>query len=200
MADRARIFRPMTAEQFFAFRGEEGVRYELVGGVPVRAVTGASRRHDLILVNALTSLHAQFRGKPCRASTDDIAIVVPNGNVRRPDVSVDCGGLDDRDQQARDPRLAIEVLSASTRGIDLVRKLEEYKAVPSLADMLLVEPEAPRALLWRREEEAAAWSLEELAGLEGGFDLPAIGARLAMAELYDRVTFEPAEGGEAPAV
>ncbi|WP_029556904.1 Uma2 family endonuclease, partial [Xanthobacter sp. 91] len=195
MSNRARAFPPMSIAEFFAYRGEEGVRYELVDGILVRAMTGASQRHDLVLVNILATLHAKLRGSPCRASTDDLAVVVPNGNVRRPDVSVSCGKLDDRSQQLADPRMVVEVLSPSTRGIDLVRKLEEYKSVPGLSYILLVEPDVPHALLWRRG--AAGWELEEVQGLDGGFDLPDIEAGLAMAELYDRLTF-PA-GGEAKA-
>lgn len=196
MSDRARVPRPMTIAEFFAYRGEEGVRYELVDGLLVRAMTGASRRHDRIVVNAIIALGQGLKGKPCEPSTADIAIVVPNGNVRRPDVMVDCAAGDDRAQQAADPRMVVEVLSPSTRGIDLVRKLEEYKSVPGLAYILLLEPEAPHALLWRRGAEG--WELEERKGLDGAFALPALGIGLAMAELYDRVAFAAeGEGGAA---
>lgn len=65
---------------------------------PVRAMTGASRRHDRIVVNAIARLRQSLKGKPCEPATADIAIAVPNGNVRRSDVSVDCRALDDRAQ------------------------------------------------------------------------------------------------------
>lgn len=194
MSNRARAFEPMSIAEFFAYRGEEGVRYELVDGVLVRAMTGASQRHDLVLVNILAGLHSKLRGSLCRASTDDLAVVIPNGNVRRPDVSVSCGRLDDRAQKVTDPRMVVEVLSPSTRGIDLVRELEEYKSVPGLAYILLVEPDVPHVLLWRRE--GAGGALEEVQGLDGGFDLPEIAASLSMAELFERLTF-PAEGAAA---
>ncbi|WP_454918154.1 Uma2 family endonuclease [Xanthobacter sediminis] len=200
MASSARIASRMTIAEFLALKGEEGVRYELVEGVPVRAMTGASRRHDRIVVNAIAALRQTLKGKPCEPSTADIAIVVPNGNVRRPDAMVACGATDDRAQVASDPRLVIEVLSASTRGIDLLRKLEEYKSVPGLAYILIVEPEAPCALLWRREAGPdAPWTLEELSGRDGRFDLPAIGAALAMADLYDRLAFDASGEALAPA-
>ena len=195
MSNRARAYVPMSLADYFAYRGEEGVRYELVDGFLVRAMTGASRRHDRIVVNAILALGQSLRGKSCEPSTADIAVVVPNGNVLRPDVTVDCGARDDAAQQATDPRMVVEVLSASTRGIDLVRKLEEYKSVPGLAYILLVEPERPHALLWRRG--AAGWALEEVQGLDGGFDLPDIDASLSMAALYERLSFPPE--GEATA-
>lgn len=185
----------MTPEEFYRWPGEEGVRYELVDGVPVKAMTGASRRHDRIVVNALIRLGTRLRGSPCRPSTDDIAIASMNGNIRRPDVSVDCGDLPDTSYEASSPRLVIEVLSRSTRQTDLVRKLEEYKALPSLAYILLIEPDLPRALLWWRAP-GKTWELVQLDGLDGVIDLPEIGTHLAMAELYEDVTFPDPLAGE----
>jgi Uma2 family endonuclease len=193
MAERA--LRRMTPEEFYRWPGEEGVRYELVDGIPVKAMTGASRRHYSIVVNALASLAAKLRGSPCRPSTDDIAVAAMNGNIRRPDVSVDCGGMIDTAYEATSPRLVVEVLSPSTRQTDLVRKLEEYKALPSLAYILLVEPDLPRALLWWRAP-GSLWELAQFDGLDGVIDLGAIGTKLAMAELYEDVRFPDPLAGE----
>ncbi|MCK0209163.1 Uma2 family endonuclease [Starkeya koreensis] len=186
----------MTPEEFYRWPGEEGVRYELVDGVPVKAMTGASQQHDGIVVNALTSLRTKLRGSPCRPSTDDIAIPVMSGNIRRPDVSVDCGDRSRTAYEATSPRLAIEVLSPSTRQTDLVRKLEEYKALPSLAYILLVEPDLPRVLLWWRAP-GDLWELAQFDGLDGVIGLPEIGVELGMAELYEDVAFSDPLAGEA---
>lgn len=188
-------FKRMTPEEFYRWPGEEGARYELVDGFPVKAMTGASRRHDRIVVNALTSLRMKLRGSRCRPSTDDIAVATMNGNIRRPDVSVDCGDLPDTSYEATSPRLVIEVLSPSTRQTNLVRKLEEYKALPSLAYILLVEPDLPRVLLWWRAA-GNLWELAQFDGLDGVIDLPEIGVELGMAELYEDVAFpDPLAGG-----
>jgi Uma2 family endonuclease len=193
MAERA--LRRMTPAEFYRWSGEEGVRYELVDGLPVKAMTGASRRHDSIVVNALASLAAKLRGSPCRPSTDDIAVAAMNGNIRRPDISVDCGEMPDTSYEATSPRLVIEVLSPSTRQTDLVRKLEEYKALPSLAYILLVEPDLPRALLWWRAP-GNLWEIAQFDGLDGVIDLSAIGTELAMAELYEGLRFPDPLAGE----
>jgi len=188
-------FKRMTPEEFYRWPGEEGVRYELVDGFPVKAMTGASRRHDRIVVNALIALGSKLRGSPCRPSTDDISVATMNGNIRRPDVSVDCGDLPDTAFEATLPCLVIEVLSPSTRQTDLVRKLEEYKALPSLAYILLVEPDLPRVLLWWRAA-GNLWELAQFDGLDGVIALPEIGVDLGMAELYEDVAFsDPLAGG-----
>ena len=139
--------RRMTPEEFYRWSGEEGARYELVDGVPLRTMTGASQKHDTITLNVLAALRRKLRGSPCRAHTADIAIATMSGNLRRPDAQVDCGSRADTAYEATSPRLVVEVLSPSTRQTDLVLKLEEYKALPSLAYILLVEPDVPRALL-----------------------------------------------------
>ena len=180
--------RRMTPAEFYRWPGEEGVRYELVDGFPVEAMAGASQRHDRIVVNALATLAGKLRGSPCRPSTADIAIAALNGNIRRPDVSVDCGDMRDTAYEASTPRLVIEVLSTSTRAIDLVRKLEEYRSLPSLTHILLVEPDVPRVLGWHRLP-GASWEHIVSEGLDGVIPLDAIGTQLAMAELYDGVTF-----------
>lgn len=185
----------MTAEEFYRWPGEEGVRYELVDGLPLKAMTGASQRHDTITLNVLAALRQKLRGSPCRANTADIAVPMMSGNIRRPDALVDCGARLDTAFEATAPRLVVEVLSPSTRQTDLVRKLEEYKVLPSLAYILLVEPDLPRALLWWRAT-GDVWELAQFDGLEGIIDLSSIGAELAMAEIYEDVTFPDPLAGE----
>jgi Uma2 family endonuclease len=126
MSEAGRI---MTAEAFLDWcLGQEG-RWELVDGVPV-AMAGAKQVHDRVVVNALLALGGQLRGGPCRPTTGDVAIGIPNGNIRRPDLGVDCGRFEPESLTATDPRLVIEVLSPSTRTFDAIGKLWDYRQVP----------------------------------------------------------------------
>ena len=177
----------MSADKFFVWQVEQDRNYELVDGVPVltpKAMTGASRRHDIITVNILTLLRSQLRGKPCRPHTDDIAIRNPNGNVRRPDILVDCRSAPDRSMEVSEPRVLIEVLSPSTTRFDRLQKIEEYKAHRAVAVVLLVDSEAPRVIVWRRGDEGvwAALIVEKPGSI---IALPEIGAALALADIYE---------------
>ena len=78
----------------------------------------------------------------------------------------------------------------STRDFDAFDKLEEYKAVASLAVILLVEPNAPEIALWRRDADGA-WQRRLVAGLEQAIELPEFGMTLALADVYDGVAFPP---------
>jgi len=183
--------RRMTADEFLQWDlTAPDCRHELVDGVPV-AMTGASQRHDLIVVNVLAELRAGLRGGPCRPLTADVAVRIPNGQVRRPDVGVHCSGFNEGAVFAAEPRLVVEVLSPSTRTFDRLGKVEEYKSVPSLAHILLIDPDAPKAMLWSRDA-AGEWGHAVLAGLEASVALPAVGVSLRLADLYEGLTFQPA--------
>lgn len=78
--------RQMTQDEFFAWQECQDKLYELVDGLPVlplKMMTGASHVHDRTQVNLICSLANQLRGSPCRPTTDNLAVRVPSGNVRR---------------------------------------------------------------------------------------------------------------------
>ena len=186
--------RKMTVEEFFDWQQRQDRNYELVDGLPVltvKAMTGASERHDTVTVNAIIALGNRLRGKPCRPRTDDRSVQTFRG-TRRPDILVECGKPDPRSMSAAEPRIIIEVLSPSTTRYDRFQKLEEYKLVPAVQVILLVDTEAPRATVWRRG--ADGWGYTELSGLEAVIDLPEIGTELPFAELYLDLSFGEPEG------
>ncbi|EJW10074.1 hypothetical protein A33M_0532 [Rhodovulum sp. PH10] len=194
--------RRMMADEFFVWQATQERLHELVDGVPVlpaKMMTGASRAHDRVVVNVIRELATKLRGGPCRPTTDDLAVRIPSGNVRRPDVTVDCGEGSARDMAVADPRVVVEVLSPSTMTFDRVRKLAEYRTVPSIAHILLIDTEAPRVDLWSREADGSPdgfWRRSTHDGLDATLALPAIGVRLALADLFEGSSFAPpAEGG-----
>lgn len=179
---------PMTPDEFLAWSKDREHRYELVNGVPV-AMAGAIRRHDQIVINVLGELRNQLRGQPCRPFTTDTAVRIPNRNIRLPDAGVDCAPLDDEANWAAAPVLVVEVLSASRRDFDLLVKLEEYKTVPSMRHVLIVNPDVAQVFHWTRPE-GGAWSYEQHETLEASVALEPPGATLLIADLYEGLTFK----------
>lgn len=180
----------MTADEFLVWQQSQGRNYELVDGLPVlplKAMTGASRAHDTVTVNIIRELSNQLRRKPCQPRTDDIALKIPAGNVRRPDVLVECGGVDPKGSSAVEEKLAVEVLSPSTMNFDRTRKVEEFKTIPSLAYILLVDTEAPRLTLFVRQ--GIGWSTEFFDSLDAVLDLPEIECTLAARDIFEGLPF-----------
>jgi Uma2 family endonuclease len=179
--------RRMTVAEFFDWQPRDDGRYELVDGVPVM-MTRARRRHDRIVANALRSLGNKLDGSRCIPFTADIAVLIPNGNVRLPDVGVDCGRFVDNAMYADAPRLVIEVLSPSTRDFDMFGKLDEYKTVESLTHIVLVDPDQPRAMHWWRAEDRT-WRHQAHEGLEAVIAFPDLEIAIGLGELYRGLDF-----------
>lgn len=180
----------MTPDDFLVWCLDQEDRWELVNGIPIRMMTGATHAHDDVVVNVIAELHNQLRGKQCRPKTADIAAKMQEGNVRRPDVTVDCGPAERTALSSAAPTVFFEVLSKATRAFDIARKPEEYKRVPTLRNIVLIDPDLPRAMVWGRSDEDAAWTYWDVDGLDGVITLPAIGVTLPMAAVYEGVTFE----------
>ncbi|MDR4307829.1 Uma2 family endonuclease [Chelatococcus sambhunathii] len=199
----------MTIEEFFAWEETQEERHELVDGVPVlrgewirygdqwTMMSGASQRHDQIVVNLITALRTKLRGRTCRAFSPDMSVRTSSRRVRRPDSGVDCGPRRDRSTEASEPKVVIEVLSPSTRDFDMFAKLDEYRSVDAIDHVLLIDPNDPEAQLWSRGPDG--WSEMTMRGLDATAELSAVGLSLPLAEVYEDVAF-PARPEDAPAV
>jgi Uma2 family endonuclease len=192
----------MTVEEFLIWCLDQEDRYELVDGVPVplyeerwevvdgvrtKMMVGASAVHDQIVINVIRELSIQLRGTRCRPTTADLALRTRPRGIRRPDVTVTCDPPRNDLYEAQDPKMAVEVLSPSNKGIRWQRKLEEYRLRDGLIYILLIASDEAKATLISRSGEA--WSPSD--GRDGVIELPAIGCNLAMAEIYDGLELPP---------
>jgi Uma2 family endonuclease len=184
----------MSVAEFLEWDLRQQDRYELVDGVP-RAMTGARVSHDRVVVNVITALRNRLRanGSPCDVFGADIALIVPAGNVRRPDVAVYCPPFDERATALEHPRVVIEVLSVSTQEVDQLFKLEEYQAIAGLDAIIFIAPTIPQVGVWSRDS-AASWRRVKLLDPAASIELPGLGVSLPLSEVYERVVFEEVTG------
>jgi Uma2 family endonuclease len=171
-----------TEAAFFAWHERQETRYELVDGAP-QAMTGANQRHNLVTRNCYDALRRRLGAGPCQPSTFNTAVRIPGGNIRYPDLLVDCGPYRPDDYAASEPVLVVEVFSPTTKAFDQTRKLEEYRAVPTMRHRLVLDPEAPRAQLHSRGPDGV-WSWTLLLGEQAEIALPALGVTLPLGECY----------------
>ncbi len=153
----------------------------------VKAMTGATRRHDYVTTNAIVALGSKLRGGPCRPSTSDQSIITYRG-TRRPDVLIECGKFEEKSLAATELRVVIDIMSPSTMRYDRFQKLEEYKENDTIKVVLLVDVDRPRVTIWRRDE--AGWGWHETVGRDATIPLPEIGTGLPVADLFDGLTFD----------
>jgi len=180
----------VTAATFYQWVASqtEG-RYELVDGQHVM-MAGANNRHDRIVRNAIRHFGNHLDGHRCQPFTADIYIAIPSGNRRQSDMGVDCGTPEDTSMEAAAPALVLEVLSPTTRAIDLNETLEEYKTVSTLEYIVLVDTDHPFVRVYRRGPDRS-WIGDKLAGTDKSLYLPLFNFRLPLIDLYAGLSFRP---------
>ena len=183
--------RLMTAEEFFEWQRAQVERYELVDGAPrpLRAMTGTSNAHDVIVVNCIIQIGSRLEGKPCRVTTAGAAVRTKIRTLRRPDVTVECAPPEPNSYEAHKPTVVAEVLSPSTSKIDRFTKLDEYRRHPTIRHVLLIDPDMIAAKLYSRLEQGE-WNDVDLAGGDAVLELSAIDVSLPLGELYARLAVD----------
>jgi Uma2 family endonuclease len=175
-----------TFRDYLALEASGNVKHEFYKG-EIYAMAGGTPVHAALQVAVPSLLFPQIRGSSCRAHGADLRVrVLATGLATYPDVTIVCGPreLDPEDANTVvNPTLLVEVLSPSTAEYDRGGKFENYKLIPSLRHYVLVSSDERRLEVWSRGT-SDEWTLRR--SLAGGVaELPAIGARLSVDELYD---------------
>lgn len=177
--------RYITEEDYLALERQGSTKHELHRG-HVFAMAGASARHNLIAGNVAAALRAALRPKRCLVFQSDQRVHNPaTGSYAYPDVVVTCDRplFHDGDPDSLvNPRLVVEVLSASTEARDRGRKFVDCRRLPSLQDYLLVS-QAERRLEHYHRLSSGQWVLTTVEG-EGALALPGLDAEIQLADVY----------------
>jgi Uma2 family endonuclease len=172
----------MNAEDFFAFTATrpDEEKWELIEGEPVLNAS-ASRLHQKIAGNIFLSLagfarqqNAHWEALPgMGVRLSDISVPIPDLLIRPNDnlQGVECS----------DMIVAIEVLSPSTANRDLRWKRKAYATLPSLSQYVVVAQDAVEVVSYDR---SAAFAERRFETAEATLDLPAVGARLTLRDIY----------------
>lgn len=181
-----------TPEDYLALERESEQKHEYLNG-EIFAMVGASKAHNLIVTNLVAELRQQLKKRPCRVYSNDMRVKVgPSGLYTYPDVVVACG--EDRfDDEHRDtllnPTVLVEVLSESTKDYDRGEKFTHYRRLDSLQDYLLIAQDRCHVEHYQRQPENR-WLLSETDDPDAVVRLVSIDCRLALREVYDKVTFD----------
>jgi len=178
----------LTIQEYLTLERRSETKSDYLDG-EMFAMSGASREHNLIAGNIFASLHAQLDGSASEIYASDMRVRTPDDLLTYPDVVAVCGEPQFGDAEfdtLLNPVLIVEVLSKSTEVYDRVTKLERYRTIPSLAEILLVAQDRPRVEHWIRQGDGR-WVVEDVQDLEATVELPSIGCTLRLKTAYQRV-------------
>lgn len=184
MAETAR--RPRySLEEYLILEEMSNVRHEYLDG-QIFARAGGTPEHGGLCANLIALLSNALVGRPCRVFTWDVRVRVrATGLDTYPDATVVCGRVErdaDDSNALGNPLLLVEVTSPSTEAYDRGEKLDHYKRIPSLQEVVIVAHREARVDVWRRGS-GGEWGVES-AGPEGKMRLQSLACELGVAEIY----------------
>jgi Uma2 family endonuclease len=180
----------LSVQEYLRLERQAETKNEYLDG-QMLAMTGASRRHNLIVANLMRELGNQLKHRPCELFPSDMRVRIPFANVYiYPDVSAVCGEPLFEDGEADtllNPIFVLEVLSPTTEAYDRGKKRRWYQSLDSLSELLLVSQDVPVVEQYVRQGDG--WFLRTAEGLEAVLSLPSIQAELVLADVYHKVSF-----------
>ncbi|TWU16827.1 hypothetical protein Poly21_40340 [Allorhodopirellula heiligendammensis] len=178
-----------TVDEYLAAEELSDTKSEYIDGW-VRAISGATVRHNVVKMNCGLTIGSLLKGKPCRPFDSDMKLRITHRNSKRfyyPDLQVICKSNAPTDIFQDEPILIIEVLSPSTRAYDLDEKLNAYLRISSLECYVILEQHIPFAIVMRRTKDG--FLRETYEGIDTKIDFPFINCTLPMSDAYDGVEF-----------
>jgi Uma2 family endonuclease len=172
----------LTIEEYLDLEERADVKHEYVGG-QVYAMSGVTKRHNLIAINLVTELRAAAKGTDCRVYIADVKVRASRDVIYYPDVMVACGPDRGSALVEEAPCLVVEVISPSTEMIDRREKLLVYRRLESLRSYLVVDQAARRIdHHWRADD--GTWQREVVEG-SGRVSIACPGTTLTLAAIYE---------------
>lgn len=167
------------------------IKHEYVEGW-VRAMTGATNRHNRVKLNAIMHLAVALKGRSCFPCDSDTKVRIRRHGSTKfyyPDAQVVCEGNAPTDVFQDKPVVIIEVLSLSTRATDLDEKLNAYLSIETLDFYIILEQHQPMAIVMLRTD--AGFIRQVYEGIDAVIELPVIGCDLPLFEVYAGIEFTP---------
>jgi len=181
----------LSVADYLAGERDADVRHEYVDG-QVYAMAGASDRHNRIAGNFFVGLSLHLDGSDCEPFISDMKVMVSPVLYYYPDVVVTCDPPGGDRYTRNEPRLIVEVLSASTERVDRTEKLHAYKSVESLQEYVLVSQDAWHIEVHRRATNGE-WTREVLTEPDDQLPLASVSLTLALRDVYRNVRFDEAQ-------
>lgn len=174
-----------TYAQYVALEQVSSTKHEFFDG-EIYAMAGGSEDHSALAARVLATLDQAIGDRPCRVHTSDLRIYVEAvGLATFPDGSVICGPFQQHppspDATATNPVVLLEVTSDSSEEYDTGSKLEAYRTIESLREVIIVSHRERRITVHRREGDG--WVIR--VGIAGGrVGIEALGAELVVDAIY----------------
>lgn len=179
-----------TYADYVALELASSTKHEFLDG-EIYAMAGGSEEHSALAAEVLRALGNAIGDRPCRVHTSDLRVYVEAAGLATfPDGSVICGPLEQHrpspSATALNPSILLEVTSDSSEEYDTGTKLEHYRTIASLREVVIVSHRERRITVHRRagESEGKAEWITRVAIAGGRVAVESLACELTVDEIY----------------
>ena len=180
-----------THDEFLDREQHSPFRHEYCQG-RIEMMAGGTWIHALLSASIARLLGNALENRDCSVQGSDFLIRMLSSDMSSyPDAMVVCGKanfLDRRKLVVDNPVLVVEVLSPSTESFDLGAKLNAYKQLASLREILFIAQDQPSVEYMQKGPDG--WTSAIIEGREAILSLVHLQVSIPLADLYRRVTWE----------
>lgn len=155
--------------------------------------TMPTQKHDDLLANLMFFLASMLKEKGFAIYSQKTAVVIDisENKFREPDLVIVNWREQKRNKyhQLTNPVMLVEVLSKSTKYIDLGEKVLEYQAIPSLQTYLIIWQDEPKTVIYTRKAEKV-WEERIYESLQETIELTYFDVKLPLKQVYENINFE----------
>jgi len=177
----------LTEEEYLSFEKASNTKHEYYQG-EIFAMSGASRRHNIIFSNLFGQLAYNLKGKSCQPFGSDMRLYIPENTLYTyPDITIYCGDIKSADKDEDSsilPTVVIEILSPSTKEYDRGTKFKLYRGIPSLKEYILIDTEMMNVEIFTLTSDNT-WQLNELKHLNDRLTIQTVDFTISLSDIYE---------------
>lgn len=181
--------RLFSEDEYLQIERQATEKSEYVDGA-IYAMSGASFRHSALISRCGELFFSRSKSKGCTIHFSGLRLHVPeHRSYFYPDVMMICGKpefRDDHTDTVTNPTLLVEVLSPSTRKVDMELKAERYCQIESLRWYLIIYQDEPRLKVYSRTTDGG-WRFDDYTDGERTLGIDILATDIQLAEIFEGI-------------
>lgn len=155
----------------------------------------ANRWHNLIATNITIAVGSRLQGHKCDIYVNDMRVQLKSNRICYPDVVIVSSEPVFSDQNfdvLQNPTVVVEIFSTATNSANKTTKLENYLAMNSIRECLLVKEDEMRVEHYAKQN-MKQWIYRIYNEKDDVISLESLNCKISLSEIYAQIKFTQAE-------
>lgn len=187
-----------SQEDYLASERQNATRHEYLNGRIVPR-SGSNRWHNLIVSNVTVAVGSRVHGGKNELYVANMRVRVKNNFICYPDVVITTAEpafADPAGDLLLNPTVVVEVISAGTNFADKTQKLENFLAMDSIREVVLIKEDEMRIEHYAKQNPKQ-WIYKIYNARDDVLSLDSVGCKVSLSEVYAQIRFGHAQVSSA---